>query len=205
MSPNSRNIPVLFQYPNSLISKGAPSYTTFEIASNEESAILAELESAEEITTQLYCHPKQDPYLLANINGKQRGKTLQKWFVNAIIYGDITFEEAVGDFLSKRRMYLQDPIGCDRNVLYRNPHIIYHGVEDIVMTDSLESALGMLEIERLEAGPDLLSQLMEDEDPLQETDAPVNVETDLFRWVLVNFLTAIFAVLKCPKVTKSKH
>ncbi len=93
----------------------------------------------------------------------------------------MAIEEAVGDFLSRRRMYLQDPLGCDRNVLYRNPHITYHGMEDIVMTELLESAPGTLEIERLEVGPDLLAQLMEDEDPLQETEAPTGVETHLFR------------------------
>jgi SWI/SNF-related matrix-associated actin-dependent regulator of chromatin subfamily A3 len=153
----------------------------FEIASNEESAILAELESAVEISTQLYCHTVQEPQLFVNINGRRKAKTSKTWFVNVILYGDIALEEAVGNFLSKRRLYLQDPLGCNQNVLYRNPHLTYHGMDDIVMTNSLEYSPGMLEIESLEVGPDLLAQLMEDEDPLQETDAPAGVETELFR------------------------
>jgi hypothetical protein len=49
------------------------------------------------------------------------------------------------------------------------------------MTDSFDSARGDIEIERLEAGPDLLAQLMEDDIPLAETEAPDIVKTALFR------------------------
>jgi len=134
-----------------------------------------------EITTQLYCHVLHDPHLLAKSKGKQRGKLPQSWFLNAIIYGPIALEETVGDFLSKRRMYLQDPLGCDRDVLYQNPHILSQDTEEIIMTSSLNSAPGKLEIERLEVGSDLLAQLMENKDPLHETDAPAGVVTPLFR------------------------
>jgi len=92
-------------------------------------------------------------------------------------------EEVVGDFLTKRRMYLQDPLGCDRRVLYRNPHVMLPEMGGEVMTDSFAYSLGNLEIERLEVGPDLLEQLMEDEAPLPETDAPKIVATRLFPYV----------------------
>ena len=49
------------------------------------------------------------------------------------------------------------------------------------MTSSFNSTLGNLEIERLEVGPDLLVQLMEDDIPLPETEAPGIVKTDLFK------------------------
>jgi hypothetical protein len=48
------------------------------------------------------------------------------------------------------------------------------------MADSFDSPLGNLEIEKLEAGPDLLAQLMEEEIPLLEAGAPVIVKTLLF-------------------------
>jgi SWI/SNF-related matrix-associated actin-dependent regulator of chromatin subfamily A3 len=158
-----------------------PNPILFEIPSDEASTILAELESAAEITTQIYCQLEYDPHLIAKSKGKQRGNIPQSWVLNAIIYGPIVLEETVGDFLSKRRMYLQDPLGCDRDVLYRNPHILSPETEDTIMTSSLDSVQGNLEIERLEVGPDLLAQLMEDEDPLHETDAPTGVTTPLFR------------------------
>jgi hypothetical protein len=39
------------------------------------------------------------------------------------------------------------------------------------------------EVERLNVGPDLLAQLMKDETPLLETDAPATVMTSLFQYV----------------------
>jgi SWI/SNF-related matrix-associated actin-dependent regulator of chromatin subfamily A3 len=178
---NSRNIPVVFQHPNALISTAESDSICFEISLIEASAILAELESATEIATQLSCHSELDSQLLARSKGRQRGRTSQTWFLNAILYGPVALEETIGDFLSKRQMYLQDPLGCDRDVPYRNPHILPQETEDIIMTSSLEKMPGNVEIERLEVGPDLLAQLMEDEDPLDETDAPAGVTTLLFR------------------------
>jgi hypothetical protein len=78
----------------------------FEMVSNEASTILAELESAADIVTQLYCQLEYDPYHLAKSKGKQKGNISQSWVLNAIIYGPMPLEEPVGDFLSKRRMYL---------------------------------------------------------------------------------------------------
>lgn len=87
----------------------------------------------------------------------------------------------MGEYLSKHKMYLQDPHGCERYVPYRNPHIIQPISGETVMTDSFDSVIGSLEIERLEAGPDLLAQLMEDDIPLPETEAPDIVKTALFQ------------------------
>ena len=56
------------------------------------------------------------------------------------------------------------------------------------MTGSLEAMPGNVEIERLEAGPDLLAQLMEDENPLDETHTPAGVTTILFRQDHVSIL-----------------
>ena len=136
-----------------------------------------------EIKTQLYCHLKLEFSLKGSThqNGRRREKSSQSWFLNIIIFGTEDLEEKVGEYLSKRKMYLQDPIGCERCVSYRNPHVIPPDSGETVMTDSFDSALGNLEISRLKAGPDLLAQLMEDEIPLPETEAPDIVKTTLFR------------------------
>jgi hypothetical protein len=39
-----------------------------------------------------------------------------------IVYGPMNALESVGTFFQECELYLQDPIGCDRNVFYRNPH-----------------------------------------------------------------------------------
>ena len=49
------------------------------------------------------------------------------------------------------------------------------------MTSSFVSTLGNLQIERLEAGPDLLAQLMVDVVILPETEALDIVKTKLFK------------------------
>lgn len=79
-------------------------------------------------------------------------------------------------------MYLQDPLGCNRSVQYRNPHVFPSESDEIVMTDSFDSSPGDPEIERFDIGPDLLAQLMEDSNLLLETESPDAVKTELFRW-----------------------
>jgi hypothetical protein len=63
----------------------------------------------------------------------------------------LALEDAVGLYLSKHRMYLQDPIDCERNVLYKNPHMISQG-GNIVMTDAYNTPPATIEIERVSVG-----------------------------------------------------
>jgi SWI/SNF-related matrix-associated actin-dependent regulator of chromatin subfamily A3 len=196
---------MVFQNPNTLVSAAESDSACFEISCIEASAILAELDSAAEITTQLYCLLELDPQFFAKSKGRQKVRTSQTWSLNAILYGPVALEETVGDFLSKRRVYLQDPIGCDRNVPYQNPHILPPETEDVIMTGSLEKMPGSVEIEQLEVGPDLLAQLMENEDPLDETDAPAGVTTPLFRQATLSALfCSILGILMSSKVIKSR-
>jgi SWI/SNF-related matrix-associated actin-dependent regulator of chromatin subfamily A3 len=183
LSSNSNNIPVIFQGPKYLSSKLDGGLNTFDIACPIAAQILCELEAAVEINTQLYCHSKLElsPGGGSRQNGRRRGKSLQLWFLNIIIFGREGLEDTLGEYLSKRKMYLQDPRGCERCVPYRNPHIIQLDFDETVMTSSFDSALGSLEIERLEVGPDLLAQLMEDDIPLPEAEAPDIVKTGLFK------------------------
>jgi SWI/SNF-related matrix-associated actin-dependent regulator of chromatin subfamily A3 len=182
VSPNSNNIPVDFHSPEYLSSKLDGGLITFRIACPKAARILCELENVVEFTTQLYCHSKLEvsPDGGVRQNGRRRGKPLRSWFLNIIIFGRGGLEGKVGGYLSNKKMYLQDPRGCERCVLYRNPHIIQPDSGETVMTSSFDSILGNLQIERVEAGPDLLAHLMEGGNPLPETQAPDIVKTDLF-------------------------
>lgn len=102
------------------------------------------------------------------------------WVLNTIIYGPLAIEERLGEYLTKHKMYLQDPLSCDRCVPYRNPHIIMES-DEVMTTDQFDSVPRVSEIERIDSGPDLLAQLMVDEVPLPETDGPGSVRTALFR------------------------
>jgi SWI/SNF-related matrix-associated actin-dependent regulator of chromatin subfamily A3 len=51
-----------------------------------------------------------------------------------IIYGPMDAHESVGNFFQECELYLQDPIGCDRNVPYHNPHRLGFASEPLRMT-----------------------------------------------------------------------
>ncbi len=185
LNPNSNHIPVDFQTPKYLSSKLDSGLNTFHIGCPKAVRILCELENVAEVTTQLFCHSKFDGSIGRGVyhNGRRRGKLLQSWFLNIILFGRADLAEKLGEYLSNHKMYLQDPRGCKHCVPYRNPHIIQPEPDEIVMTSSFDSTLGNLEIERLEAGPNLLAQLMENDIPLPETEPPNIVTTKLFRQV----------------------
>ena len=42
--------------------------------------------------------------------------------LSAILYGPKWLSEDIGTFCQDSEIYLQDPLGCDRDVLYCNPH-----------------------------------------------------------------------------------
>jgi len=112
---------------------------------------------------------------------KQMGKKSRLWSLNVIIYGTVALEDILSRYLSQNRIYLQDPVDCERNVVYRNPHMISKG-GGIMMTDSFKTPPATVEIERLSGGPDLLAQLMAEQTPLPEMEAPPTVTTTLFRY-----------------------
>jgi SWI/SNF-related matrix-associated actin-dependent regulator of chromatin subfamily A3 len=185
-SSASKNIAVDLYGSSRLSSRLSSESASFEISCPKSGQILCELESAAKVQTQLYCHSKlgsseeQGP----RRDGRRRGRLSRSWFLNIIIFGPEELEDKIGAYFSKRKMYLQDPVGCECRVPYRNPHIIPDS-EDTIMTDTFDNALGDLMIERLQAGPDLLSQLMEDDVVLPGTEAPNVVKTPLFRYVLL--------------------
>lgn len=39
-----------------------------------------------------------------------------------ILFGPQNLFDDVGSFFDEYNLYLQDPVGCSQNVLYRNPH-----------------------------------------------------------------------------------
>jgi hypothetical protein len=138
LGPNSINIPVDFHSPNSLSSKLDRGLITFDIPCPMSAQILCELENVAEIKTQLYCHSKLEfsPEGSTRRNGKRPVEPSQSRFLNIIIFGRECLEEKVGEYLSKRKMYLQDPLGCERRVPYRNPYVIQPISSESVMTDS---------------------------------------------------------------------
>jgi SWI/SNF-related matrix-associated actin-dependent regulator of chromatin subfamily A3 len=206
--PESKNIPVDFDSPNTLSSGLNQQLVTFKITCPISARVLDELHHVSDIQTQLYCYPK----LVVHTGGtthqsiRRRGKQTLLWYLNIIIFGTEKLGENIGEYLSNRKMYLQDPVGCTRSVAYRNPHIFPPDSGETVMTDSFDLTSENLEIERLNVGPDLLAQLMEDETPLAETEAPGIVTTALFPYVFYRWFEGVrLTITKSPEASIDFH
>ena len=180
-SQSSCGVPVVFREPNFLFTEGHNSIH-FDIKCTAHARILRELNGLEEVTLQTYCYSRLELPLRTSLQSSKRRATkgARVWRLNVVIYGTIDLAEIVGGYLSKNRVYLQDPIDCDKNVPYQNPHIVSTGAE-IVMTDSFKTPPATVEIERLTVGPDLLARLMEKQRHLPPTEPPSAVITSLFQ------------------------
>jgi SWI/SNF-related matrix-associated actin-dependent regulator of chromatin subfamily A3 len=144
---------------------------------------MSELNSVDDITMQLYCHSSLEfPHQSSSHALKSRTRRVcPTWSLNVILYGAAAVGNVISQYLSKNRIYLQDPVDCERDVLYRNPHIILKGGE-VVVTSSFKTPLTRIEIERFNVRPDLLAELMAEQTPLLEMEPPPSLTTKLFRY-----------------------
>lgn len=158
---------------------------SFDIPCPKAIRILADLQDVKEVSTQLFCYKKSEPDAWTNSGKRQKSSLPLVWLLDMILFGPSDLEYVIGSYLTGLQMYLQDPFGCKRHVVYRNPHIIPPESGDVVMADSFDTT-ATLAIETLEAVPDLLAQLLQDEIPLAETEPPSSVKTPLFRYLSTN-------------------
>ncbi|KAF2872666.1 hypothetical protein BDV95DRAFT_628251 [Massariosphaeria phaeospora] len=94
-----------------------------------------------------------------------------------VVYGPNDLFEHIGDFLQDHQLYLQDPIECDYNVRYRNPHLLSAFDDEFQWTSDLKSSVD--EYEEVGDVPSLLDGL-HTEELLPETETPHNIVTPLF-------------------------
>ena len=52
-------------------------------------------------------------------------------YLSIIIHGKMRLFDGLGDGLQEAKLYLQDPVGCDHGLKYRNPHRL-DGLDDDV-------------------------------------------------------------------------
>ena len=130
---------------------------------------------------QLCCQTTPEQPISGSSNRKSAEKErVSSTILCAIIYGRFDLFEHVGDFVSECKMYLQDPLYCDRNVPYRNPHLLSRLEEQPLMTFSLTRTDVSLHIEKYAGRPDL-STLLHSEHALAETMGPPSLATILYR------------------------
>lgn len=108
---------------------------------------------------------------------KVRANELQ-YVLNAIVFGPEELCDDVGLYLMKCGVYLQDPLHCDGDYRYSNPHILSRS-EEIIMTSSLLTLNASPDVEQVTLSADLFADLSAD-DHLLFTEAPAAINTPLF-------------------------
>ena len=99
--------------------------------------------------------------------------------LSVIVYGPFEYLDAVGDFLENCELHLHDPVGCDRNVRYRNPQSLWALQEDDVrMTQDIAWEVPQ-EFGSFRNPSDLLADL-EYKDFLPEAAQPFGLRALLF-------------------------
>jgi hypothetical protein len=101
--------------------------------------------------------------------------------LNIIIYGPALLSDPLGEWLLDNVLFLQDPINCEKDVMYKNPQLLREDDEEFITTFSLCSHLQNFDVEKMETRPDLF-ELLNTEHHLTETEAPPAVLTPLYRY-----------------------
>jgi SWI/SNF-related matrix-associated actin-dependent regulator of chromatin subfamily A3 len=132
------------------------------------------------VTLQLYCQleSKDDP------SDRKRPRSSRARAVNlsVIIYGCLDVFDLVGDFMSRSKMFLQEPQHCDRNVRYRNPHRLSWTNDEDKYTQSLDTPEQVpIDIKAFEALPDLLAEFGSQDSLLETEVSPTILGTPLYR------------------------
>ena len=146
---------------------------------NERPAkILTSLGSYPEINLQVFSRPINRRAISGKRGGRKPGINELQYVLDAIIYGPEDLCDTVGEYLTKCGICLQDPFGADKDVPYRNPHILSR-TQVITLTSSLQNTIVMPEIENVAPTDDFFSTFSSD-DHIQLTEAPDAIATPLY-------------------------
>lgn len=110
--------------------------------------------------------------------------------LSTILYGPKGLADDMGNFLDACCIFLQDPVGCDRNVPYLNPHRLSSMDEILPLTFQLaDSALQYID-EPMCPLSSLLSGL-ETSEALPMAETPRGLKTALYPYALLSTLSII--------------
>ena len=100
--------------------------------------------------------------------------------LSIIIYGPIELFEDIGSFFQDYDIFLQDPVGCERNVQYCNPHRLPS--LDATLTkftsDFAKQSTRVIEMDDVDSHPELLD-ILNSQEELAETSQPPSLRTTL--------------------------
>jgi hypothetical protein len=153
-----------------------------ELKDPNHARLLSDLEHAQDFDIQLIAvNAANETSQWAPPAQSKRQKSRDVLRIHAIIYGPVAAYEAVGKYVAGFEFSLQDPLFCDRNVQYHNPHRLRREGQQVLYTHSigvLQTSHSALEAEMRSCN---LFALLEDQRNYAETDPPNAVTTKLYR------------------------
>ena len=99
-----------------------------------------------------------------------------------ILYGRPSQFENVGKFAARCNLFLQHPVHCDRNVLYKNPHCLTPRQDETIFTYDLRHETSSSDYNSdVPSNPIDLFTDGEDRARLEETDSPSDLRTTMYK------------------------
>lgn len=154
---------------------------------------------------QILCTLLVDPPPRATTNGRRPralGRT-RRSSLNIILYGPADLSGPIFDFVQEcndhlddeTKIYLQDPVGCDRNVPYCNPQRLppLDSSRQDFTFDLAGKLLLPVHTEELQPLPELL-ELLDSQEDLPEATQPPAISTALKRYVALSASKGLFDV-----------
>ena len=112
----------------------------------------------------------------------QQGDSRLPLELYVILYGRPSQFEDVGEFAARCNLFLQHPVHCDRNVLYKNPHCLTPRYDETTFTYDLgKPAFSSDYSSDTLSNPIDLFTTGEDRARLEEADAPNDLHTTLYK------------------------
>ncbi|UKZ62119.1 uncharacterized protein TrAtP1_003379 [Trichoderma atroviride] len=123
----------------------------------------------EDLTLQIICYVDAIRPSIAPLSTPCR--------LDMILFGPYSLFEDVGSFFEEYNLYLQDPVGCSQNVLYRNPHKLSTESELDIWTFTLdEDFAAPVSVEHAQTRLDSIDILNSQQD-WAETKQPGSIRT----------------------------
>jgi hypothetical protein len=159
--------------------------------SKDVAQVLQCLDEEENFEIQAFCQSTLEPSAKIHRHQKQIPSERQYSLVlNVNIYGTPSSFEALGAFLTDVDLFLQTPENCDKNVEYRNPHLLTRAGSAPVMTLSLFTKSneddGFHEDDGVIDTSNLMA-LLQNTPNLEETRSPASLITELHRYLRISY------------------
>ncbi|KAM7211076.1 SNF2 family N-terminal domain containing protein [Rhypophila decipiens] len=184
---------VKLESPEKFVEKGGDTAAMSGVISPDSLYLTTALLDEESLRLQVRCNIVPEDRAKVLGNGKRlrvSRQALTRCTLDIILYGPRRLFSVIGEFIDEcnehllddQKLYLQDPVGCDDNVRYCNPHRLppLDSTETQFTFTLAENRQCFMDLEDFEPRPELL-ELLESQEDLPEAPQPPSIRTLLER------------------------